>query len=137
MKIDLADGESSPLENLLVERVISTWLELYYHETRSAQGEEKSLRWAEFRLKQLSAASDRHMKAIGALATLKKLSPSCSTASAAHQAPAVSEPCVQTNGNTPAGEPLDKPERTNGHVNGHAANRVAALLNRKAVSAEG
>lgn len=137
MKMELADENTSTLENLLVERVISTWLQLYYYEAQCAQGEEKSLRWAEFRLKQLSVASDRHMKAIGALATLKKLLPSRSAAPVAPQAPAVSEPCVPRNGLAPAAEPVDKPERTNGHVNGHSANRVAALLNGKAVSAEG
>ena len=134
LKMDLADGESSPLENLLVERVISTWLELYYHETRNAQGEERSLRWAEFRLKQLTAANDRHTKAISALAILKKLMPSGSKAQCTPEQPVISQSAENRNGHAQAAV---QPERTNGHVNGHSANRVAALLNGKLVSAEG
>lgn len=132
MKMELADENTSTLENLLVERVISTWLQLYYHEAQSAQGEEKSLRWAEFRLKQLTAASDRHVKAIGALATLKKLLPS---GPKVLEQPATEAPPEKRNGQgrSPA-QPADQPQPTNGRVNGHGANRVAALLNGKAVA---
>lgn len=73
MKQELSPGGSPVLESLLVERVICTWLQLYYHECRAGQGEGSSLKWANFRLKQLNSACDRHLKAVTALATMRKL----------------------------------------------------------------
>lgn len=72
MKSLLADEDTPLLENLLVECVVSSWLQLYYQEFRQAD-EEPSLKWATFRMKQANAASDRHLKAVAALATMKKL----------------------------------------------------------------
>ena len=43
LKMELANEDTTTLENMLVERVISTYLQLYYHEMREAQQEEKSL----------------------------------------------------------------------------------------------
>jgi hypothetical protein len=128
MKMDLANEDTSTLENLLVERVISSWLQLYYHETREAQEEEKSLKWAEFRVKQANAANDRHIKSIGALATLRKLVPSersepQSTKQAIKPEPAESMPAAT--GETPS----INGRRINGHRNGH--NRLAGLLHSK------
>jgi hypothetical protein len=137
LKLELADEDSSALENLLVERVVGTWLQLYYHEMQDAQQDEKSLRWAEFRLKQVTAASDRHTKAIGALATLKKLLPSKSEVVQAKPADAAIEQVDShddDNGNAvkPNGQNNGKP---NGHSNGHSVNRLAALMNGKSLVA--
>lgn len=81
LKMELADPSTPPLERLLVERVISSWLQLYYHELREAQQPADSVKLAEFRLKQLTSAQDRHIKAIAALATLKRVLPSRGPAS--------------------------------------------------------
>ena len=136
MKMELADERTSPLENLLVERVVSTWLELYYHETKSTQEGEKSLKWAEFRMKQLAAANDRHLKAIGALATFKKLLPEASPVKRHGQANNVTP--TATNGDSPAIEVSKQPtEKVNGHANGQTTNRLAALLNQKMEISQG
>lgn len=127
MKMELADEETSLLENLLVERVVSTWLQLYYHEAQHAQGEEKSLRWAEFRLKQLSAANDRHLKAIGALATLRKLLPQPDQTQPEKATSVVGSQA--TNGHPQKKDVTHQPtEKLNGHSNGQTTNRLAALL---------
>lgn len=73
MKQELSPEGSPVLESLLVERVVCTWLQLYYHECRAGQADEPSLKWANFRLKQLNSACDRHLKAVTALATMRKL----------------------------------------------------------------
>lgn len=129
LKRELSDENTSPLENMMVERVISTWLQLHYHEIQEAQQEEKSLKWASFRLKKLTAANDRHVKAIGALATLKKLLPDGGPVVPpepprdaiegvdSHEAKPDGDNKVRSNG------------RPNGHSNGHSVNRLAALLN--------
>ena len=138
LKMKLANEDSTTLENMLVERVISTYLQLYYHEMREAQQEEKSLKWAEFRVKQANAANDRHIKSIGALATLQKLMPAAKPEpQAAKQAtaPELAQPChAAAKGSADDTSLIDvNGKRVNGHRNGHSHNRLAALLNGKAV----
>ncbi len=141
LKMELADEDTSTLENLLVERVVSTWLQLYYHETQDAQQDEKSLKWAEFRLKKLTAANDRHTKAIGALATLKKLLPSKSEVV---QAKPADDAIEQADGHDVGNGNAAKPNghinghcngKPNGNSNGHSVNRLAALMNGKSLMA--
>lgn len=129
MKMKLAGEDTPTLEALLVERVVATWLQLYYHETRGAQQEEKSLKWAEFRLKQANAASDRYLKSIGALATLQRLIPTPKSE------PQQTKQAIATQPAEPGHDAAETPaeETVPARVNGHNNNRVAALLNSKDV----
>lgn len=73
LKQQLGGPSPSPLESLMVERIVMAWLRLYYCDTHDAQHEESSVSWAEFRLKRYRTMSDLYAKSIGALALLRKL----------------------------------------------------------------
>jgi hypothetical protein len=73
LKDELCDGSPSPLERLLVERVVMTWLQTAYFDGLAAQ----SAGAAEARLKlipqQQDAAARRHLAALKTLAVVRKL----------------------------------------------------------------
>lgn len=69
------EGDGTELERLAIEQVISSYLQLSYHEHREAECPASDLRIAEHRANQIERASRRHMKALGALTTLRLLAP--------------------------------------------------------------
>ena len=71
----IEEGDGTELERLAVEQVISSFLQLNYHEHREAECPASDLRIAGHRAKQIEQASRRHMKALGALTTLRLLAP--------------------------------------------------------------
>jgi len=70
-------GESpSPLEQLLVERIAATWLQLHYFETLYAQNMDNlTLSQSEFHQKRIDRAHRRHLSAIKTLAQIRKMGP--------------------------------------------------------------
>jgi hypothetical protein len=72
---ELAGATPSPLERLLVERIVLCWLDLYYAECLYAQhlGESLTLRQAEYRQQRLSKAQSRYLSAIRTLAQIRRL----------------------------------------------------------------
>ncbi len=76
LKKELRVGSAdTAISRLVVDQVVSSWLALYYAEMGDAVDSLESLKWAEFRLKRLEAAHGRHLKSIGALATLQRFLP--------------------------------------------------------------
>ena len=72
---ELAGPGAPPLERLLAERVVATWLEANYADAAAAQAAGASPKQASFALKRQESAHRRHLMSIGALATLRKLLP--------------------------------------------------------------
>ena len=71
---EIAGKNSSPLEWLLSERVVVTWLEMQYFEALYAQNMRNlSIPQAEHHQKRLDRAHRRHLSAIRALAQIRKL----------------------------------------------------------------
>jgi hypothetical protein len=72
---ELAGATPSPLERLLVERIVLCWLDLYYAECLYAQnlGESLTIRQAEHRQQRLSKAQARYLSAIRTLAQIRRL----------------------------------------------------------------
>lgn len=68
------EGTGTMMERILVEQVVSTYLQLNFHELREAQAPADDIHIAEHRLKKIESASKRHLKAMGALATLRSMS---------------------------------------------------------------
>ncbi|WP_417385391.1 hypothetical protein [Gimesia sp.] len=131
IKQELSGPSPSPLEKLLVERVVTTWLRIHYCEAHDAQQDEKSLKWAEYRLKRYRTMADVHTKSIGALSMLRKLMPTTKTSdtdqperkrtrddeAVKSEQTNMEEPTSSTNSQQPV----------NGHrINGH--NRLTELL---------
>jgi hypothetical protein len=76
MRNELVGPSSSPLEGLLAERVVASWLQLAQAEATVAQATNSTMKQVEFAEKRLDAAHRRHLNAIGALATLQRSIPS-------------------------------------------------------------
>ena len=70
-------GESpSSLEQLLVERIVATWLQLHYFEALYAQNmDELTIVQSEFHQKRIDRAHRRHLSAIKTLAQIRKMGP--------------------------------------------------------------
>jgi hypothetical protein len=75
MRAEVAGRAPSPLELLLADRVVATWLQLAHAEVMLAQARDASLKLLIFAEKRLDGATRRHLTAIGALATLRRLLP--------------------------------------------------------------
>src|SRR5262245_13436639 len=72
---ELMGVTSSPIERLLVERIVMCWLQLYYAECIYVQSLEGSLtiRQAEFHQQRISKAQARYLAAIRTLAQVRRL----------------------------------------------------------------
>jgi hypothetical protein len=71
---ELAGPQPSPLERLLVERIVLCWLHLHYDETLYVQHREKlTLRQDEFFQQRISKAQARYLSAIRTLAQVRRL----------------------------------------------------------------
>ncbi len=74
MRKEIVGKNCSPLEQLLSERVVVTWLEVQFFETLYAQNMlNLSIPQAEHHQKRLDRAHGRHLSAIRALAQIRKL----------------------------------------------------------------
>lgn len=74
MRAEIAGEKSSPLERLLSERVVVTWLEVQFFEALYAKNMRKlTIPQAEHHQKRLDRAHRRHLSAIRALAQVRKL----------------------------------------------------------------
>lgn len=73
MREELAGLSPSPLEKLLVDRIIGTWLHLQHADGMAGQvKKDSSIRYEEFLTKRQDRASRRHLMAIAALTTYRK-----------------------------------------------------------------
>ena len=74
LHVRLAGKSPSPLETLLVERIVTCWLHLHYYETLAAQSlKDQSLRQSEAHGKRIEQAHRRYLSAIKALAQVRRL----------------------------------------------------------------
>jgi hypothetical protein len=70
---ELAGPTPSPLERLLVERIVLCWLHLHCAETTYVMLKELSIRQAEFHQARISKAQARYLAAIRTLAQVRRL----------------------------------------------------------------
>jgi hypothetical protein len=82
------EGTGTQLERLVIEQVVSSHLQQAFHESREAELASKEYETSKYRLDAMERATGRHVKALGALATLRSMMPSleeedhhCSTTS--------------------------------------------------------
>jgi hypothetical protein len=75
LRAEVAGPDPSPLERLLVDRIVACWLQAHHADAMVAQAGGVSIRQAEFAGKRQDAAHRRYLTAIGALATTRKLLP--------------------------------------------------------------
>jgi hypothetical protein len=71
---ELSGPASSPLERLLVERIVMCWLHLYYTEALYVQNmQDLTLRQSEFHQKRITMAHNRYLSALRTLAQVRRL----------------------------------------------------------------
>jgi hypothetical protein len=75
LRDDLAGPDPTPIERLLVDRIIACWLQVHHADAVVAQSPDMSPRQAEFARRRQDSAHRRYLTAIGALATIRKLLP--------------------------------------------------------------
>jgi hypothetical protein len=74
MREELAGHDPSPLERLLVERVVASWFQLQYFEGLYSQNiRNLTIPQAEFHQKRIDRAHRRHLSAIRTLAQVRKM----------------------------------------------------------------
>jgi len=75
LKTELAGPAPTPLERLLVERIAATWLQVNYADAVAAQARDVSVKQAELAMERQDRAHRRHLTAVAALATVRRLLP--------------------------------------------------------------
>jgi hypothetical protein len=76
MREELARGDAPPLERLLADRVVVTWLELQLFESLYAHFmDDLKIAQGEFHQKRIDRAHKRHLSAIRTLAQISKMGP--------------------------------------------------------------
>jgi hypothetical protein len=77
MREEVAGDNPSPLERLLAERVVATWLQVQLFEGMYASAMYKSmtLTQADYQQKRVDKAHRRHLSAVKALAQIRKMGP--------------------------------------------------------------
>jgi hypothetical protein len=76
MRIEVAGENPSPLERLLAERVVATWLQVQLFDAFYALGMKGgTIIQDEFRQKRLDRAHRRHLSAVRTLAQIRKMAP--------------------------------------------------------------
>jgi hypothetical protein len=74
MREELGGKDPSPLERLLVERVVASWFSLQYFEAIYAQNIRKlTIQQSEYQQKRIDHAHRRHLSAVRMLAQVRKL----------------------------------------------------------------
>jgi hypothetical protein len=112
MKNDLAGAAASPLEQLVIGRVVVCWLQLQHADCLEAQTGGDSIHLATFKMKRQEAAHRRYLGAMGALIAYRKLLPGPAPGPALNSTTATPQP-ASSNGSAPHQE------------NGHTSNAKA------------
>ncbi len=73
MRKELLGENPTPVERLLVERVVACWLQVQDADIRSAQAKDVSFRQADYNQRRMDAAHKRYLSALKALALIRKL----------------------------------------------------------------
>jgi hypothetical protein len=115
LREELAGPAPSPVERLLVERVVATWVQLHYFDVIEAQAlnTDEKPRLASFRAKRQEQAHRMYLTSLAALTTLRKLLPTATIKVLP----------------SPKDDAPSDPER-NGHCNGHAVAVPPGVHNR-------
>jgi hypothetical protein len=73
LRAELSGPNPTPLERLLVERIVACWLQVQDADVRYAQAKSLSLEWGDYYQRRMDRAHKRYLTAIKTLATVRKL----------------------------------------------------------------
>jgi hypothetical protein len=75
LRAEVAGPSPTPLEALLAERIVASHLQLAYAEFKCAESRDASVKQLAFAERRLMGTHRRHLQAVGAMATLRRLLP--------------------------------------------------------------
>jgi hypothetical protein len=73
LREELSGPNPSPVERILVERIVACWLQVQDADVRYAQAKNPSIPWGEYYQRRMDRAHRRYLAAIKALALVRKL----------------------------------------------------------------
>jgi hypothetical protein len=73
LRAELSVPDQTPLERLLVERVVACWLQVQDADVRYAQGKNLTPEWGDYYQRRMDRAQKRYLSAIKTLAVVRKL----------------------------------------------------------------
>jgi hypothetical protein len=73
LRAELAGPNPTPIERLLVERVVACWLQVQDADVRYAQAKDLSLKWYEYYQRRMNHSHKRYLSALKTLALVRKL----------------------------------------------------------------
>lgn len=73
LRADLAGPNPTPIERLLVERVVACWLQVQDADIRYAQAKDLSVKWYEYYQRRMNHSHKRYLSALKTLALVRKL----------------------------------------------------------------
>jgi hypothetical protein len=73
LRAELAGSNPTPIERLLVERVVACWLQVQDADLRYAQAKELSAKWGEYYQRRMNHSHKRYLSALKTLALVRKL----------------------------------------------------------------
>jgi hypothetical protein len=73
LRAELTAPNPTPIERLLVERVVACWLQVQDADARYANAKDLSIKWYEYYQRRMNYAHKRYLSAIKTLATVRKL----------------------------------------------------------------
>ena len=73
MRIEHGWSESSALERILIERIVATWLDLYFAELVCNQWKGGSIPEGEYKQHRIDRSHRRHLSTVKMLATVRKI----------------------------------------------------------------
>jgi hypothetical protein len=73
MRVELASAQPSPIERLLVERVVACWLQVYDADAIAAQAESVTFTQGDYNQRRQDRAHRRFLSAVKTLATVRRL----------------------------------------------------------------
>jgi hypothetical protein len=94
LRAEVGGPAPTPLERLLVERIVACWLHLYHLEANYAGKDSMPLELATYYQRSLSAAHKRYLSAIRTLAVVRKLAMPVLQVNIARKQVNVAGPCV-------------------------------------------
>jgi len=98
LRAELSGPNPTPLERLLIERVVACWLQVQDADVRFAQAKNLSLEWGDYYQRRMDRAHKRYLSAIKTLATVRKLALPVLQVNIAKKQVNVAGPCLPADG---------------------------------------
>jgi hypothetical protein len=98
LRAELSGPNPTPLDRLLVERVVACWLQVQDADVRYAQAKNLSLEWGDYYQRRMDRAHKRYLSALKTLAVVRKLALPVLQVNIARKQVNMAGPCLPADG---------------------------------------